>query len=237
MYEINYDARWFKWEEMIDHSPAPRYRRKMIIELISTLKCRNILDVGCGNGRLMDEMHKKLKVPVCGIDLSKSIIEKNKKFYPNYEFYCLDIQKEYLNRKFELVVCSEILEHLEEIDQAITNLSQMVSRYFIITVPKGRIFPIDRKMGHKRHFSKETIHRLLKKNGFFVVEYIEWGFPFHTLYKYLINIFPNYFNLAFAECKYNFYKRLLSELLSFAFATNSKKMGFQIIALAERKVM
>jgi SAM-dependent methyltransferase len=233
--KIDYDISWQSWSEMIDFSPAPKHRRRIILGLMNSLAPKNVLDIGCGNGRLLDEINKKMKIPVCGIDLSHSVIERNKRIYPNYEFHHLDIQTDYLDKKYDIVICSEVLEHLENVEQAIINISKMVNRYLILTLPKGKIFPIDKKVGHEKHFSKSEIFHLLEKNGFKIIKYFEWGFPFHTIYKYLINVFPNLTLPEFAEKKYGFLKKLFSTGLYYLFFLNFYNFGLQIVVCAERK--
>jgi hypothetical protein len=65
----------------------------------------------------------------------------------------------------------------------------MCAAHLILTVPAGRVFPIDRLMGHHRHFGLPALcaaarGRIRAERAW------RWGFPFHTLYKYLINAFP-----------------------------------------------
>jgi hypothetical protein len=117
----------------------------------------------------------------------------------------------------------------------LTNISALSKRHLILTVPKGNIFPIDRSMGHVRHFNYQLLSTELQKSGFNIKYYVEWGFPFHTIYKHLINIFPGYFCAEFANKPYSSTKIIFSKLLEGLFYANFYFWGYQIVLWAEKK--
>lgn len=235
MNDVNYDKAWGTWGEMIDYSPAPMHRRRLIKQLMRGLKFKTVLDVGCGNGKLIDEIHKKFGVQVSGIDVSDLITRENRIRYKKHNFHCMDIQRTCLDEKFDLVICSELIEHLDNLEKAFDNLTKMTLRYLIVTTPAGAVFPIDNKMGHAKHLNKEHLIRMLEKNKFKILEFINWGFPFHTIYKYSINLFPFYFISTFAETRYGFCKKFFSFLLYCLFYLNCEKWGYQMVVLAEKQ--
>ncbi len=73
----------------------------------------------------------------------------------------------------------------------------------------------------------------LEAEGFRVLQSWRWGFPFHTLYKLIINeTNPDAFVQAFSEGRYDVKKRLLSELIYALFHLNLYRLGWQKIILA-----
>jgi len=74
-----------------------------------------ILDIGCGNGRLASELATIAK-KVVGIDISqKNIDVANKKFKkPNIKFIAGDVTKYSFNEKFDYIVLSNVLEHIDK---------------------------------------------------------------------------------------------------------------------------
>ncbi len=77
-----------------------------------------VLDFGTGTGLLGFEMAKKVK-QVYGVDISKAMLEKlQAKNTPelNIQTYCQDIVKEPLKRKFDLLVSSMTLHHVENLE-------------------------------------------------------------------------------------------------------------------------
>ncbi len=230
---INYDKGWGAWGDMIDFSPAPFHRRRLILKTATSLEFKSVLDVGCGNGALLREFERRSLLKLVGIDLSELVIKENGKRVSNLRFHALDISKNALDEKFDLVICSEVLEHIDDLAGALANLCRMCRRYLIITVPTGKVFPIDTKMGHVRHFSAAEIRDRLKPHGLKVLLLKEWGFPFHTLYKYLINLRANASLDRFANAKYGRVEMLISRLLRLLFYLNIHMGGLQILCLAE----
>ena len=218
---------------MIDFSPAPFHRRRLILKTTRSLEFKSVLDVGCGNGALLGELEKRSLLQLVGIDLSEFVIKENGARFPRFRFYAMDVSKRALEEEFDLVICSEVLEHIDNIAAALVNLRQMCRRYLIITVPTGRVFPIDQKMGHVRHFSADDIRDYLKMNGLRVLLLKKWGFPFHTLYKHLINLRPNACLDQFGEAKYGRFEIFISSLLRLLFHLNIGMGGLQILCLAE----
>ncbi len=53
--------------------------------------CGSILDIGCGNGRFLEEASKRELVPreYRGIDSSSGMIEEARKLHPENDFECI----------------------------------------------------------------------------------------------------------------------------------------------------
>lgn len=73
-----------------------------------------VLDIGCGNGALSFDIAKKAG-KIVGIDLNIKNISIAKKRYsaPNIEYLTGDAIEDLPNQKFDVVVLSNILEHIE----------------------------------------------------------------------------------------------------------------------------
>jgi glycosyltransferase involved in cell wall biosynthesis len=74
----------------------------------------NIIDLGCGRGWITDALSRY--GDVVGIDLSVSTAEK---LYPNLKFIEANIVTDAIEGKFDVVVSSEVIEHLSSEDQRI----------------------------------------------------------------------------------------------------------------------
>lgn len=74
-----------------------------------------ILDIGCGNGRLL-ELFKDKKIDYLGIDFSHQLICEAKRRYPKASFKVADITQkttwENLKVKFDFIFCIAVLHHL-----------------------------------------------------------------------------------------------------------------------------
>jgi len=94
-----------------------------------------ILDVGCGYGFNSNKLAEKAKF-VLGVDLRPDAISTCKKRFKrdNLKFVCKDISFFDINDKFDVIVLSNVLEHIEE---RIIFLKQCgkIANKIIITVP------------------------------------------------------------------------------------------------------
>ncbi len=143
-------------------------------------KHSNILDAGCGEGNISLLLAMK-ENKVLGFDISReAIISAQKKsktlnLEAKTNFLVQDIQNFNLNKKFDVIFCIEVLEHIKNDNNAIRNLSLHLKKngLIIITVPSKNaplyrlksIKRYDKKIGHLRRYDeKELINKLKKEN-------------------------------------------------------------------------
>ena len=106
------------------------------------LKTINILDIGCGGGLLSEPM-SRLGANVVGIDASKKNIEvakfhaKKNKLKINY--ICASPEMLKMQKKFDVILSMEIIEHVEDINFFIKKSSELLKKnglMFIATLNK-----------------------------------------------------------------------------------------------------
>jgi 2-polyprenyl-3-methyl-5-hydroxy-6-metoxy-1,4-benzoquinol methylase len=100
-----------------------------------------ILDVGCGNGNISLYLGS-LNYDVKGIDVSDESIRyaQNRNALPNVKFQCISAEELTINEeRFDAIVCSEVLEHLEKPEVLLKTLAQLLKAngIILITVPNG----------------------------------------------------------------------------------------------------
>ena len=100
----------------------------------------------------------------------------------------LDLSQEvWPDRTFDIVICSEVLEHIPDWPAAVANLARMAREYVLITVPTGKVRAMDRMVGHTQHFAGPELVAALGAAGCWPLEVRRWGFPVHSLYRMLIS--------------------------------------------------
>lgn len=227
-----------KWADAHNYSPAPRHRRRLILRWIRGLKFNDVLDAGCAQPYLLREISRRYHVPVYGCDFSEEVIAQNRLHFPQAQFEVVDLAVSRWpgERQFDLVICSEVLEHIEQWMRALSNVAAMARRYLLVTVPSGPVYPIDRYIGHYRHFSGQELCGEIAQLGFRIVRSRHWGMPMHTLYKMAINgINPHAMYESFGERAYGAGKRTIANLVYVLFFVNDLfDAGWQYLLLAER---
>jgi tRNA (uracil-5-)-methyltransferase TRM9 len=108
----------------------------------------SVLDVGCGNGRLIENLTSK-KINYLGVDSSEELIKLAKLNYSDQKFKVLDILKlETLNQKFNLVISVAVLHHLPSKELRLQALKQLR----LVCAPKGQIiFSVWRLWDNKKY--------------------------------------------------------------------------------------
>ena len=125
-----------------------KYLKENIIEHFklkqtnSPLKGLNILDIGCGGG-LLSEPITRLGAKVTAIDASKKNIQvakfHAKKNNLKINYLCSSPEKLNLNKKFDVVLNMEIVEHVEDLNFFIKRSSNLLKKnglMFIATLNK-----------------------------------------------------------------------------------------------------
>jgi len=125
-----------------------KYLKENIIEHFklkqtnSPLKDLNILDIGCGGG-LLSEPITRLGAKVTAIDASKKNIQvakfHAKKNNLKINYLCSSPEKLNLNKKFDVVLNMEIVEHVEDLNFFIKKSSNLLKKnglMFIATLNK-----------------------------------------------------------------------------------------------------
>lgn len=101
-----------------------------------------VLDVGCGNGVISRSLGAN-GFRVKGIDISEKAIEKARALnkYPNVTFDVVSAEKLVADgHRYHAVICSEVLEHLNDPGKLLKVLNQSLREdgILIVTVPNGR---------------------------------------------------------------------------------------------------
>jgi len=102
----------------------------------------DVLDVGCGNGIISRGVGRE-GFNVYGIDVSEKAIEKARALtqFPNVTFDVISAEQLVATgKKYEAVICSEVLEHLDHPEKLLHTLYQSLTDegILIVTVPNGK---------------------------------------------------------------------------------------------------
>ncbi|MCV9964947.1 3' terminal RNA ribose 2'-O-methyltransferase Hen1 [Pararhizobium sp. BT-229] len=153
------------WEDPDDNSPH-RQRHTRIIRDISAWSARKVIDLGCGEGRLLERLVVLAPdMRVVGIEPSVREIDRARKRMSNNPGRTLDPRVELVHgsasygderfKDFDAAILSEVIEHVDP--DRLPNLARsvfgiMAPRRVIVTTPNGdynRVFAL--RPGEFRH--------------------------------------------------------------------------------------
>ena len=164
-------------------NPIARYLMKGFIgsveELISITGSLDIHEVGCGEGHLSAILAKE-NIKVRASDFSQLVIAKAqdiaKSAGADVDFKVASIYDlNPANDSAQLVVCCEVLEHLESPQRALKLLAQLARPYLLVSVPREPIWRIlnilrgkyllnlGNTAGHIQHWSQKSFLSMLEK--------------------------------------------------------------------------
>lgn len=236
MIKFDYENIWKgTWGDMQKYGPVHRHHRRIFSKLFKNIpatEIKTIADIGCGEGSnlffLKEEFpHAKLY----GFDLSNTALE-TAKLNVNAEFTILDIQKEIPKENFDLVFCSDVVEHLENDVDAIKNIKRITKKYALIATIQGQMRRNEHSIGHIRNYAYGELNQKIKSAGFEVLQIIEWGYPLYSpLFRDIVSLLPS--TEEFSYGTYNMWKKMISHILYALFFLNRQDKGDVIFILAK----
>ena len=161
-----------------------------LISLIKPLKAESILDTGCGEGFTMDKLAKLgIGKKIEGIEYSKEAISFGKKLFPHLTIKQGSVYDlPYKDNSFDLIICTEVLEHLEYPIRALKEMLRVSKKYLVISIPNEPLFMISNflrgknlsslgnDVGHINHWNPLSFKKYLGKNGL-MIKKVKLPFP------------------------------------------------------------
>lgn len=135
MKKIDYDNYWQnRGFELRDKLME---REKIFFDWISPGS--SVVDVGCGNSRLLFELKKKKKCKVYGIDISSLVINSLER--KGIKGRAIDIESDSfsLDKHFDYLILSETLEHLRFPEDLILKIRGQ-SEHLLISIPNTAFY-------------------------------------------------------------------------------------------------
>lgn len=183
----------FEWHgEGAGNSESGEKLTRVFVELVKKLEgVRSICDLGCGNGHVTGRL-AALGYQVTGVDASASGIQIAQNAYPGVEFVHALIDRELSLGQFDLVVSSDVIEHLyrpsDLLEAAVSQLKP--GGQILLGTPyhgylKNFILAVTGKMeahfsalhdgGHIKFFSVNTLSQLVRAHGFDDLSFTFYG--------------------------------------------------------------
>jgi 2-polyprenyl-3-methyl-5-hydroxy-6-metoxy-1,4-benzoquinol methylase len=178
-------------DEYFDRFESPKYRRRgpvrraLIRRFVARLhelvveagSVRSVLEVGIGDGFLSGYLSAKMPAArFCGVDASAAALERLRRLFPGIEAREGDVYDlSCVEGPFDLVLCAEVLEHLDEPARALEAVAGLRPRRALFTVPHEPLFRLSNLASgrnvarwgsdpdHVQHFGRRSFKALLTR--------------------------------------------------------------------------
>ena len=151
-----------------------------IIALSENIQHNKVLDIGCGDGSVLNLLSKrKFAKELYGLEISQSGVEQTKKRNIPGLVECKlfsGYQLPYLDKEFDLVILTHVVEHLEH-PRIILTEALRVAKIVFVEVPLEQTISLKKDfvfdhVGHINVYTPKTIRHLIQSCGSTIVEQI-----------------------------------------------------------------
>jgi SAM-dependent methyltransferase len=182
-------------------SSNPLVRRMMagferdLDELLARADPASLLDVGCGEGVLVERWARWLEGRrVVGIDLEEDSIQAGwaQRPAPNLEYRVMRAENlPFADGEFALASAVEVLEHVPDPAHTLAEMARCAERHLLVSVPREPLWrglnmargaywrELGNTPGHLHHWSRRSFVRLLARYG--TVAEVRSPFPWTML--------------------------------------------------------
>lgn len=205
-------------------------RREIIGSIIkkhNSKKNNQLLEVGCGTGgnfKLLNQYGF-----VTGLEPSKyaiSLVKNEDKGFKILNLNIEDSNADLFDQKYDFILALDVLEHIKEPKRALEKIKEIATNNsnIVITVPAYQFLwgPHDVEHKHYRRYTKKTLKKLLKDQGFEVkkISYMNtFLFPLVMISRLINKLFkktvvkdslmPSYFVNSVLKNIFSFERHLL----------------------------
>lgn len=143
-------------------------RAKWIMDVLLRLRKKighidtRLLDLGCGDGRLVPLWQAITGAEAHGLELSPEAVKTAQSLFPAICYKEGDATVTgYGNGMFDIIVCQEVLEHVEQQNQLVAECARIIKDkgHLILTTPNK--FYFDRRKGG--NYSQQPIENIIDK--------------------------------------------------------------------------
>jgi hypothetical protein len=137
----------FFYRLAVDHLPA---------WLVRMLRAErpSVCDWGCATGDGTDVLAQAYSLPVTGIDFSRTAIEVASQSYPGLSFKCVDLLTETIEERFDVLFCSNTLEHFPDPWSVLAKVAGVAEQALIVLIPFREF---ERHSEHEVTFDSGTV--------------------------------------------------------------------------------
>jgi len=162
--------------------------KKAMLEKCEVSDGDRVLDVGCGNGRLIYEISQKAKIKAYGVDISENMIKVCKQQYTNITFDLANGETlPFADNSIDILIICCVLHHLNNPQAFFTEAKRILVKNGILLIGEPCFPFLIRKFtdwvispllraGDNKLFSHRRLKKLFIDNDFFIADVYKKGF-------------------------------------------------------------
>ena len=191
----DWEGHWTRYADTVESNPAQALRRDLVWRALDVREARpRVVDFGSGQGDLVADLRARLpQAELLGVELSAAGVEVSQRKVPSATF----VQRDLLDggraqppwRGWATHgVLAEVIEHVDEPTRVLAAAAEYLQpgARLVVTVPGGPMSAFDRHIGHRRHYTRPELDRVLRSAGLQVESVRAAGFPFFTMYRLVV---------------------------------------------------
>jgi ubiquinone/menaquinone biosynthesis C-methylase UbiE len=145
-------------------------------DLLQQTNPRSVLEVGCGEGHMLQVIQQEKPAILYGIDVDFAVLEEAQIRSSETKLAFADGHwLPYPDKAFALTVACEVLEHVADPERVLAEISRVTRDYCIVSVPREPIWRIlnfvrgeyiqdlGNTPGHIQHWSSSSFVNMLQK--------------------------------------------------------------------------
>lgn len=242
----NWEEHWTQQGAIATKNPAQQFRHALVLKEVHQTLPQSILDVGCGQGDLLSAISAlQPSISLHGIELSSVGAAMTRTKVPQAAIYSRDLTDPHYTPVVTGVSCLTCVEVLEHLDDPTTFLSSALKHLIaggrlVLTVPSGPMTAFDKSIGHRQHFTRSDLKRIMQTVGLQNIKIRRVGFPFFNLYRLTVllrgkRLVEEVGSSSLAESKSAQFVMAAFGVL-FRFNINRVPLGWQLIAVATKEL-
>lgn len=158
------ESHWIK-NKIWTHLEWPKHQDRFRA-CVSYLEGERFIDIGCALGHSTNILKKFLPGNWSGLEFMQEAVDRAKELFPDISFYySKDFNFLPTCGQFDGVVCSEVIEHVENDKALIEGLVNITKKTLVITTPNKRV----NDPGHLRVYTEETLSELFDSHAFEII--------------------------------------------------------------------
>jgi len=167
---FNYDEYWL--HRGVKIKKIFMDREKIFMDWINEKS--SVLDIACGNSPLLLELKQEKKCKVEGIDVSSVVVKEQNKIGVNAYVKDIGLDSFQLEKQYDFIVLSEILEHLAYPEKLINKIKNK-SKYLLISLPNSAFYRYRLGLLLKgRFFTQWACHPSEHLRFWSHIDFIDW---------------------------------------------------------------